>query len=279
MIIWGENMTIVEAIKAVLNDVPEGLTAKEIYDEIIGRNLYSFGAKNPLGVVNSQIRRRCVGLDFPTAYPVKVFRIVEHRGKKNRFALYDDKLPLAEDMRSPKSKDNADELPEEKIGAALREHIASIKQQVLDCILNDSPAFFEHLVLDLLLKMGYGYGEQAGVVTGRPHDGGIDGIISEDKLGLDLIYFQAKRYSVSNKVGRSELQAFIGVMEHVQKGVYITTSKFTKEAAAFIEKQQQKNVKLIDGDFLSELLVRYEVGVISAQTISIYKIDAEYFNI
>lgn len=127
--------------------------------------------------------------------------------------------------------------------------------------------------------MGYGYGKQAGVVTGRPHDGGIDGIISEDKLGLDLIYFQAKRYSTSNKVGRSELQAFIGAMEHVQKGVYITTSKYTKEAMAFIEKQQQKNVKLIDGDLLSELLVKYEVGVIPAQRISIYKIDSEYFNI
>lgn len=272
-------MTIVEAIKDVLGDVPEGLTAKEIYDQIVDRKLYSFGAKNPLGVVNSQIRRRCFGLEFPTAYPVKVFRIAGHRGKKNKFALYDETIRTPEEHRIQKPKDTTDELPEERIGAALREHIASIKQQVLECILNESPAFFEHLVLNLLLKMGYGYGEQAGVVTGRPHDGGIDGIISEDKLGLDLIYFQAKRYSSSNKVGRNELQAFIGAMEHVQKGVYITTSKFTKEAAAFIEKQQQKNVKLIDGDLLSELLVKYEVGISPAQTISIYKIDTEYFNI
>lgn len=253
-------MTIVEAIKFVLSDVPEGLTAKEIYDEIIKKNLYSFGAKNPLGVVNSQIRRRCVGLDFPTAYPVKVFRIVGQRGKKNKFALYDDKLHFSEDMRSSKSKDTTDELPEEKIGAALREHITSIKQQLLDYILNNSPAFFEQLVLDLLFKMGYGYGKQAGVVTGRPHDGGIDGIISEDKLGLDLIYFQAKRYSTPNKVGRSELQAFIGAMEHVQKGVYITTSKFTKEAAAFIEKQQQKNDTLYDQNALSIGRCLFRVG-------------------
>lgn len=75
-------MTIVEAIKTVLYQVPDGLTSKEIYNEIVKQNLYSFGAKNPLSVVNNQIRRRCAGLDFPTAYPLKVFRIVGHRGNK-----------------------------------------------------------------------------------------------------------------------------------------------------------------------------------------------------
>lgn len=193
-------MTIVEAIKTVLYQVPDGLTSKEIYDEIVKQNLYSFGAKNPLGVVNSQIRRRCAGLDFPTAYPVKVFRIAGHRGNKNKFALYDESIPQDNDQHSKTTKNIAEELPEERIGAALKEHIASIKQQVLDSILNNSPDFFEHLVLDLLLKMGYGYGKQAGVVTGRPHDGGIDGIISEDKLGLDLIYIQAKRYAPKTRL-------------------------------------------------------------------------------
>lgn len=272
-------MTIVEAIKTVLYQVPDGLTSKEIYDEIVKQNLYSFGAKNPLGVVNSQIRRRCVGLDFPTAYPVKVFRIAGHRGNKNRFALYDESILQYKDQPSKTKKNIAEELPEERIGAALKEHIASIKQQVLDSILNNSPDFFEHLVLDLLLKMGYGYGKQAGVVTGRPHDSGIDGIISEDKLGLDLIYIQAKRYAPKNKIGRSELQAFIGAMEHIRKGVFITTSGFTKEAVQFMNKQQQKNIKLIDGEFLADLLVRYEVGVLPAQSIKIYKVDTDYFNL
>ena len=93
-------MTIVEAIKTVLYQVPDGLTSKEIYDEIVKQNLYSFGAKNPLGVVNSQIRRRCAGLDFPTAYPVKVFRIAGHRGNKNKFALYDESIPQDNDQHS-----------------------------------------------------------------------------------------------------------------------------------------------------------------------------------
>jgi len=112
----------------------------------------------------------------------------------------------------------------------LQEHLQTIKQQVFERILNSSPKFFEHLVVALLLGMGYGYDSQAGTVTGRSHDGGIDGIISEDKLGLDLVYIQAKRYSKENKVGRKEIQAFIGAMEHIQKGVYFTTSSFTKEA-------------------------------------------------
>lgn len=123
-------MTIVEAIKMVLSDAPSGLTAKEIYDEIIKNELYSFNAKNPLGVVNGQIRRRCVGLDFPTAYPVKMFRIDGHRGNKNKFALYDETLPLPEVPKYPKGKSIAEELPEERIGIALKEHMTSIKQQV-----------------------------------------------------------------------------------------------------------------------------------------------------
>lgn len=267
-------MTIVEAIKEVLAKSPEGLTAREIYNAIIKMDLYRFGAKNPIGVVNGQIRRRCIGLDFPTAYPIKIFRISGQQGKKNKFALYNGKSPLP----IIKSNDPKEYLPEEKIGVALSEHLTTIKQQVLGSILDNNPDFFEHLVVELLLKMGYGYDKQSGIVTGASHDGGIDGIISEDKLGLDLIYIQAKRYTSKNKVGRRELQAFIGAMEHIQKGVFITTSDFTKEATGYIEKQQQKNVKLINGVLLSELLIKYEVGVFVVQTISIYKIDSDYFN-
>ena len=132
--------------------------------------------------------------------------------------------------------------------------------------------------MDLLIKMGYGYGKTAGIVTGRSHDGGVDGIISEDKLGLDLIYIQAKRYSKTNKVGRKELQAFVGAMENIQKGVFITSSTFTKEAKMFAEKQQQKNIKLIDGDYLAELLIKNEVGISKVHSFAIYKIDLDYYS-
>lgn len=192
-------MTIVEAIKAVLENNVDGMTAAEIYNKIISKDLYSFGAKSPVSVVNVEIRRRCRGLDFPTAYPVKLFEIVGFQGKKPLYILSLDH----EDSQAAthNSRGNEDQLPEERINSAFMEHLESIRSQVFDLVLNNSPSFFEHLVVDLLLKMGYGSDKNSGVVTSRSHDGGIDGIINEDKLGLDLIYIQAKRY---NETKRSE---------------------------------------------------------------------------
>ena len=266
-------MTIVEAIKVVLNGSP-GMTSQEIYNEIVQRKLYSFGAANPAAVVNGEIRRRCFGLDFPTAYPVKVFETAGFSGKKLKFKLLSMK---AEPPTVISRKNHGEQLPEEVINNAIKDHLSSLKQDIFNRIFNNAPDFFEHLVVDLLLKMGYGYDETSGIVTGKPHDGGIDGIISEDRLDLSLIYIQAKRNSRDNKVGRKEIQAFIGAMQHIQKGVFITTSSFTKEASDFVSKQQQKRIKLIDGDALAALLVKYEVGLKSVSTFSLYKIDSDYY--
>ena len=271
----GIEMTIVESIKYVLQQNKEGMTSKQIYDEIIRQGLYSFGAENPVGVVNAQLRRRCKGLDFPTAYPIKSFEIAGYDGKKIKFRLLSEKVES--DALPLKANHSSELLPEEKIKAALQEHLENMRQQVFQCVLHNSPQFFEHLVMDLLLEMGYGADKSSGVVTGRSHDGGIDGIISEDKLGLDLIYIQAKKYAPENKVGRKEIQAFIGAMEHIQKGVFITTSTFTREANLFVEKQQQKNIRLIDGALLADLLMKYKVGINVAQSFSIYRLDADYF--
>ena len=272
----GKIMTIVEAIIHVLNDNSSGLTVKEIYSKIIESNLYSFGARDPIGVVNSQIRRSCLGIDFPSARPTKLFKVVGYEKSKPLYANIND---IETNYTEPKqTQDVSDLLPEEKMNKAHNEHIDIIKQQIFDFIMDNSFSFFEHLVVDLLIAMGYGYDHNSGVVTGRSHDGGIDGIINEDKLGLDLIYVQAKRYSNKNTVGRKELQAFIGAMEHVQKGVFITTSSFTKEALKFIEKQQQKSIKLIDGKFLAELLVKYQVGISTVKNFAIYKIDTDYYS-
>ena len=268
-------MTIVDAIVTILSNSKKGMTSKEIYKEIVDNSLYSFGAKEPVNVVNAMIRRRCKGLDFPTAYPVKLFEIVGYKGKKPLFSLLENNTESIEKSNEI-SIENTDILPEEKIGAAISEHIDSIRSQVFDFVINNSQSLFEHLVIDLLLKMGYGYDKNSGVVTGRSHDGGIDGIISEDKLGLDLIYIQAKRYTGKNTVGRRDVQAFVGAMENVQKGVFITTSKFTKEAIEFINRQQ-KNIKLIDGSMLADLLVKYQVGINVVQTLSLYKVDSDYY--
>ena len=126
--------------------------------------------------------------------------------------------------------------------------------------------------------MGYGYDKDSGIITGKSHDGGIDGVINEDKLGLDLIYIQAKRYNAKQSVGRKELQAFVGAMESVSKGVFITTSGFTKEARTFIDRQQ-KNIKLIDGEWLADLLVKHQIGINTIQSMSIYRLDSDYYNL
>lgn len=267
-------MTIIDAIKQVLVSQPNGMTSHAIYDEIIKQNLYIFKAEAPAAVVNGEIRRRCKGLDFPSAYPVKIFEIAGYDGKKPLFVLSSNDGAA---KLQTKKVDTTEQLPEEIINAAFQAHLESIQSQVFDLILSNSPAFFEHLVVDLLLKMGYGYDKDSGIVTGQSHDGGIDGIINEDKLGLDKIYVQAKRYGVKQSVGRKELQAFVGAMESVNKGVFITTSYFTKEAQSFIERQQ-KNIKLIDGKLLADLLVKYQIGIATVQTIAIYRLDSDYYS-
>lgn len=267
-------MTIVECIKKVLAESSEAMTAKEIYEEIVKQNLYAFGAQDPVSVVNAQIRRRCAGLDFPTAYNIKSFEIEQTDGKKVKYKLLSGNRPL---QTIKKAKDDSEKLPEEAMGDAFLQHITDLKQRIRDLIASNTPEFFEHLVVELLLKMGYGYDEHSGKVTGRSHDGGIDGIISEDKLGLGLIYIQAKRYSKANKVGRKEIQAFVGAMEHIQKGVFITTSAFTREAITFAEKQQQKSIKLIDGDALTDLIIRNEIGIQPVYKYTVYKVDSDYY--
>ncbi len=125
--------------------------------------------------------------------------------------------------------------------------------------------------------MGYG-GDfpNAGLVKGNPGDGGIDGVIKEDRLGLGKIYIQAKRYTPPKKVGRPELQQFVGAMESIQKGVFITTSSFADTAIEYANKQQ-KHIVLIDGQMLSDLMITYGVGVSIVKQYETYKIDSDYF--
>lgn len=268
-------MTIVEALKTVLSEYPSGMTNREAYEEIIKCGLYEFSAKQPEHIVNGIIRRHCYGLDFPTANPVKYFKIVGYRGKKPLYSLVD----IAE-IASETSKNNfrdVETLPEEKIQKFYDEHLENIYAQIIDIIMGKLPEFFERLIVDLLLKMGYGYDRNSGIVVGGSHDGGVDGIINEDKLGLSLIYLQAKRYTSGNNVGRREIQSFVGAMQNIQKGVFITTSSFTREAMEYVERQQQKSLRLIDGEMLARLMVKYEVGVVSQQSLKIYKVDNSYF--
>ena len=276
-------MRIVDALMEVFKD-SDGMTYADAYQKIIERDLYTFGAKDPLAVVHNQIRSHCVDLDFPSASPVKYFKIVGVSGKQNLYANLDDESvenkPSVQRKRKAKPhkiSTDAEMLPEEQMDLSYLFYKSTLKKQILDHVLVCHPSFFERLVVNLLLTMGYGTDERSGEALGKSHDGGIDGVIYEDKLGLSKIYIQAKRYDVENSVGRPALQSFVGAMQDVQKGVFITTSSFTKEARDYAESQQQKSLKLIDGDLLAELMIKYGIGLEKIQTYIVYKVNEDFF--
>jgi restriction system protein len=178
---------------------------------------------------------------------------------------------------SAQSRNSTSETPEDALAAAYNELRESLEAEVLDAVMGASPSFFERLVVDLLVRMGYGGNRQdAGRALGKSGDGGVDGIIKEDQLGLDVIYIQAKRWE--GTVGRPEIQKFAGALQgqRAKKGVFITTSAFTREAeqyAAVIDSR----IILIDGERLGKLMVDHGVGVSTAGTYEVKKLDSDYF--
>ena len=173
--------------------------------------------------------------------------------------------------------EGAEHTPEEQIDAAYGQLRAALAADVLERVKEQSPSFFEGLVLDVLRAMGYGGAqEDAGSHLGQSGDEGVDGVIREDELGLDLIYVQAKRWE--NPVGRPEIQKFFGALhgKRASKGVFITTSLFSNEAATYAEIVTPR-VILVDGKQLARLMIDYGVGVTSNRKYDIKRIDLDYF--
>ena len=174
---------------------------------------------------------------------------------------------------------NEDLTPTEQLEQAYHSIIEDLAADLLQKTLEQSPYFFEHLVVDLLVKMGYGGSfANSAQVTQYVHDDGIDGIIYEDKLGLDKIYIQAKRYKLDNTVGKPQIQQFSGALDEQKatKGVFITTSSYSKEAKQYVEKLNKKIV-LIDGQELARYMIEYNVGVSNKQVYEVKRIDSDYF--
>lgn len=170
------------------------------------------------------------------------------------------------------------ETPEDSLASAYKLLRKNLEDEILASVKDSSPAFFERLVVDLLVKMGYGGNRQdAGRALGKSGDGGIDGIINEDQLGLDVIYIQAKRWE--GVVGRPEIQKFAGALQgqRARKGVFITTSGFTKEALDYVSLIESKII-LIGGVKLASLMAEHNVGVTVAGKYEVKKIDSDYFD-
>lgn len=175
---------------------------------------------------------------------------------------------------------NSKETPEERIEVAIDEISSAVKSEILSRMLDTSPEFFERLIIKLLLAMGYGgTTEEAGLHLGKSGDGGLDGVIKEDKLGLDSIYIQAKRYAPDNVVGRPALNGFSGSLAGAKslKGVFVTTSSFSKEAYDYVKNLPQQRIILIDGEKLTTLMLEHNVGIRVEQTIELKKVDDDFF--
>lgn len=168
--------------------------------------------------------------------------------------------------------------PEELLEAGYKQLRRTLAAELLQQVKQGSPAFFERLVVELLVRMGYGgTREDAGQVLGKSGDGGIDGIINEDRLGLDVIYLQAKRWE--GDVGRPDIQKFVGALagHKANKGVFLTTSGYSKEARAYAASVSAKLV-LIDGQMLAELMIDYGLGVATMTSYEIKRVDSDYFS-
>jgi len=171
----------------------------------------------------------------------------------------------------------SDETPEETLQKAYRNIRGDLASEVLSRIKNNTPQFFENLVVDLMIALGYGGSRaDAGQSIGQSGDEGVDGIIKEDRLGLDVIYIQAKRWE--GTVGRPEIQKFVGALhgKRAKKGVFITTGKFSNDADEYVKTIDPK-VILIDGRNLSELMIDFNLGVTTSGNYEIKKIDNDYF--
>lgn len=200
-------------------------------------------------------------------------------------------LEQFEEFISFQSRSNKDEMsvatpdvphtsgtPEEALETAYQQLRGTLADEILEKVKTSSPSFFERLVIELLVAMGYGgTRKDAGERIGQSGDEGIDGIIKEDRLGLDVIYIQAKRWEGS--VGRPELQKFVGALQgqRARKGVFITTSTFTREAAEYVKHLDCK-VILLDGSSLTQFMVDFNVGVSHVSSYEVKRIDMDYFS-
>lgn len=196
---------------------------------------------------------------------------IEFKNRKKEKGENEITIPLLTEQESTQT-------PEDALAFAYNKLRSALESEILSAVKEASPSFFERLVVDLLVKMGYGGNRQdAGKALGKSGDNGIDGIINEDRLGLDVIYIQAKRWE--GIVGRPEIQKFAGALQgqRAKKGVFITTSSFTKEAKEYTSIIESKII-LIDGDYLSKLMVEHNVGVSTIGMYEVKKLDSDYFD-
>jgi restriction system protein len=215
------------------------------------------------------------GLDVLKKKPERVD--VAYLGQFQEFREFRALRHAKEEAEVPELELN-NRTPEESLENAYQKLRGDLAADLLQRLKACSPTFFERLVVEVIVKMGYGGTRQdAGKAIGKAGDGGIDGIIKEDKLGLDAIYIQAKRWE--NTVGRPEIQKFVGALaqQRAKKGLFITTSSFSSDAEDCVSRIEAK-VVLIDGETLAQMMIDHNVGVSTVGAYEVKKIDSDYFS-
>ena len=218
-------------------------------------------------------------LQYPQGIPAEVVAEIVRTARKT------DTQPNTKDyVQTPENNANviadiAESTPEELITESVAQLESVLAHDILERVRVLSPSAFEQLVVDVLLAMGYGDSEGHGIVTQASNDGGIDGVIDQNALGLSKIYVQAKRYSEKNSVGRPEVQSFVGAMHgQATQGVFITSGSFTSGTSNYAQNLGDGlSLVLIDGERLARLMIKYRVGVQVAHIYMVMKLDEDFF--
>lgn len=220
------------------------------------------------------------GRDVLAARPERIDnRFLSRFDEFRQFRQFADRASSSEEVSSPSADEAADYTPDEVMRTAHRQIEAALAQDLLDRVRAAPPDFFERLIVNLLLAMGYGGSvAEAGRALGRSGDDGVDGVVDQDALGLDRVYIQAKRYTAGNTVGPGAIRDFFGSLDRhkAAKGLFVTTSTFTasaRETADYLSKR----IVLIDGQHLTRLMIRYSIGCRTEETLHVKRMDEDFF--
>lgn len=198
--------------------------------------------------------------------------------RSDQFVEFHKKMTSSQ--KSNQNDEEKDESPMEILDTAFQQVNAALASQLMDEVMKLTPTEFERLVVKMLLAMGYGSGiDNAGMVTQQSNDGGIDGIIKEDQLGFSAIYIQAKQWAVDQTVGKPEIQKFVGALQgqQAQKGLFITTARFSSGALQYAENLLGAKIVLVDGTTLTRLMIKHNVGVSVEHTYEVKRLDSDFF--
>jgi len=291
---------LIEPVLCVLAKHPDGLKTAQVYEEVadlVGLSKEQRDEllpsrtqpyyQNRIGWSYDRIKRAGLGTSPSRGHWMLTQAGRDFITSRNHRLSDEDIRELTNIERSPvkgevqvvrSAGERDSETPEELIDRAVSQLHQSVAAELLEWTLKISPLAFELLVLDLLLAMGYGASKEDLTHTGAISDGGIDGVIALDRLGLEKVYIQAKRWAPEHTIGRPDIQSFYGALalRKATKGVFITTSTFSVPARDYVE-QVSNRIVLVDGALLTQLMLEYGVGVSTHRVYTVRRVDTDYF--